>query len=112
MDTANRKLPGGMSQLHACQSSRNPGRLYELKPFNQQVNLSGQFGQAKLLGRVNLDSKSQGRIIGISLKPGALERWFLMIHERADITKRIEEICGLGESEKVSHKEIGGRRHA
>ena len=61
---------------------------------------------------VNLDSKSKGGIIGISLKPRALERWFLTVHERAAITTRIKEMCSLGEGDKVSHKETGSRRHA
>ena len=37
---------------------------------------------------VNLDSKSQGGIVGITQKPEALERWFLTCHERAAITHK------------------------
>ena len=40
---------------------------------------------------INLDSKTNGGIIGISQKPGTLERWFLTSHERASITSAIKE---------------------
>ena len=57
---------------------------------------------------VNLDSKSNGGIVGISLNPGALERWFLTVHEGAAITTRIKSMYSMGECEKVSgHKETG-----
>ena len=34
----------------------------------------------------NRDSKTKGGIIGKNLKPGALNRWFLTAHKRADAT--------------------------
>ena len=49
---------------------------------------------------VNLDGKSKGGIVGISLNPGALERWFLTVHERAAITTRITSMCSMGECER------------
>ncbi|KAK3696845.1 hypothetical protein QZH41_003454 [Actinostola sp. cb2023] len=60
---------------------------------------------------VNLDSKSKGGIIGISQKPGALERWFLTAHERAAITTSLKEMCGYEEVERVgTHKEARKKR--
>ena len=60
---------------------------------------------------VNLDSKSKGGIVGITQKPEALERWFLMCHERAAITSAIKEICGIEDSERVgTHKESSQAR--
>lgn len=44
---------------------------------------------------VNLDSKTKGGIIGISQRPGALERWFLTAHERAAVTTATKELCDL-----------------
>lgn len=62
---------------------------------------------------VNLDSKSKEGIVGISLNPGAIKRWFLTVHERAAITTQIKSMCSMGVSEKVSrHKETGSRHHA
>lgn len=60
----------------------------------------------------NLDSKTKGGIIGISQKPGALERWFLTAHERAAATTATKELCGLRNSveEGVTHKEADPSR--
>ena len=44
---------------------------------------------------INLDSKTKGGIIGISQRPGTLERWFLTAHERAAVTTATKELCGL-----------------
>ena len=60
---------------------------------------------------INLDSKTKGGIIGISQKPGALERWFLTSHERAVITTAMKEMCGLQDSDRVgTHKESAPNR--
>ena len=48
---------------------------------------------------INLDSKSKGGVIGISKKPGALERWFLTSHERTAITTALKKLCDLDDSE-------------
>ena len=61
---------------------------------------------------VNLDSKTKGGIVGISKKPGALERWFLTAHERAAVTTATKELCGIRSNvqEEVTHKEAGRQR--
>ena len=59
---------------------------------------------------INLDSKSSGRIIGITQKPDSLARWFLTSHERAAITTATKELCGIGDNDRVgSHKEAGSQ---
>ena len=118
MDTTNyaRWLPeylGDMSQLPVKAAEIHE----EFVNGNHSISRSTQpFSQVwtdmALEQSVNLDSKSKGGIIGISLKLRALERWFLTVHERAAITTCIKEMCSLGESDKVSHKETGSRRHA
>ena len=60
---------------------------------------------------VNLDSKTEGGIVGISQKARALERWFLTAHERTAITTARKELCGICNSDsKSAHKEAGLRR--
>ena len=61
---------------------------------------------------INLDSKSKGGIIGIiSKKPGALERWFLMSHERTAITTALKKLCDLDDSEsQILHKDCSDSR--
>ena len=59
---------------------------------------------------INADSKSSGRVIGISQSPSALERWFLRIHERASITSTLKAMFGLQDGEQASHKEAASRR--
>ena len=54
----------------------------------------------------NLDSKLKGGIIGIIPREDAVERWFLMSHERAAITKSVEEMCEVEYGERIgTHKE-------
>ena len=48
---------------------------------------------------INRDSKTAGGIIGISQKSGALERWFLTSHKRAEFTTLLKQTCGIDESE-------------
>ena len=43
---------------------------------------------------INLDPKSKGGIVGISLNADALHRWFLICHERAAITSAVRRRCG------------------
>ena len=55
---------------------------------------------------INLDSKTRGGIIGISLNPSALERWFLTGHERIAVTTATKQMCGIDDSSQTaSHKE-------
>lgn len=60
---------------------------------------------------INLDSKTSGGIVGISKRPGALERWFLTWHERAAIATAMKEMCGLHDSDRVgTHREGASKR--
>ena len=60
---------------------------------------------------INLDSKTRGGIIGITQKPGTLERWFLTAHERAAITSATKGMCSISDSDRVAtHKEGGQKR--
>ena len=60
---------------------------------------------------VNLDSKSKGGIVEISQKEGALERWFVTAHKRAEGTTATKELCGMrNDVGSVRHKEGGSLR--
>ena len=60
---------------------------------------------------INLDSKTKGGIIGISKQPAALDRWFLTIHDMANIPSNLKEMIGLRDKEQVgTHKEGGPSR--
>ena len=100
-----RKLPDTHPKVHE-----------EFMNGNHSVSRSGQsFSQVwtdmALEQSVNLDSKKHGGIIGITLKPDALERWFLTSHERAAITTATKEMCGLQDSDQIgTHKESSQNR--
>ena len=60
---------------------------------------------------INLDSKSKGGIVGISLNPDALQRRFLTYHEKVAITTAVKQMCSFAESNRVSsHKEVEPKR--
>ena len=60
---------------------------------------------------INRDSKTNGGIIGISQRAGALERWFLTCHERAAITTAMKEMCAIQDSDRVgTHREAAPKR--
>ena len=60
---------------------------------------------------INLDSKKRGRIVGITQRSEASERWFLTSHERDAITSATKEMCVIRGSERVgTHKETGQAR--
>eukprot|EP00058_Branchiostoma_floridae_P009808 XP_002595296.1 hypothetical protein BRAFLDRAFT_128105 [Branchiostoma floridae] len=55
---------------------------------------------------INLDSKTSGGIVGISQRPGALERWFATVHERVAVVTALKEMCGIADSDLIAtHKE-------
>ena len=58
---------------------------------------------------INRDSKTQGGIIGFSQKAGAVQRWILTAHQRAEMRSISREMAGLTQYERV-HKECGGIR--
>ena len=60
---------------------------------------------------INLDSKSKGGIVGISLNTNALHRWFLNCHERAAITSAVRWMCGSDDPDRIgTHKEAIPKR--
>ena len=59
---------------------------------------------------VNRDSKTKGGIIGFSRKPGAVQRWVINAHQRAEISKNCKEMAGLDELSTCQHKETGQSR--
>lgn len=100
------QLPVTASEIHEEFVSGNHSISRSTQPFSQV------WTDMALEQSINLDCKSKGGIVGISLKPEALERWFLTAHKRAAITTCVKEMCSLGESKKAKHKEIGGCRHS
>ena len=54
---------------------------------------------------VNLDSKTNGGIIGITQRPGALQKWFLTAHERTATTTATKRMPDIDESTRSTHKE-------
>ena len=55
---------------------------------------------------INLDPKSKGGIVGISLDADALHRWFLTCHERATITSAVRRMSGSDDLDRIgTHKE-------
>ena len=62
---------------------------------------------------INLGSKSRGGIVGISLNADALQGRFLTSHERAAITTAVQQMCGIGDPDRVgshTHKEPAPKR--
>ena len=59
---------------------------------------------------INIDSKTSGGIIGISQRPGAMERLFLTCHERAAITT-VMKMCAIQDSDHVgAYREAAPKR--
>ena len=113
MDRVNyaRWLPVYISHMNLLESNR-PDVYREFIPGNHGISRSKQpFAQVwtymALEQSVNLDSKSKGGIVGISTKENAVERWFLISHERAAITKSLKQMCGIEHSDEAAatHKE-------
>ena len=44
---------------------------------------------------INLDSKSKGCIVGISLDVGALQRWFSTNHKRVAFASMVKQMFGI-----------------
>lgn len=60
---------------------------------------------------VNRDLKCKGGIVGFSLKPMTVARWFLTAHERAAITGATKSMCGL-EEEQLQDQHREARRQS
>ena len=72
-------------------ATKHPQVHQEFTNGYHAVSRSGKpFGQVwtnmALEQAINADSKSKGRITGISHNPGALDRWFITSYERALVT--------------------------
>ena len=61
---------------------------------------------------INADSKAKGGIVGTSMRPAALRRWFLTIHERAAITSSLKSMYSVITEDRLgaSHKESSKSR--
>ena len=51
---------------------------------------------------INRDSKGRGGIVGFSLRPGAVHKWIVTTHERADVTRACKVAAGMDESRKAN----------
>ena len=117
MDRMNyaRWLPVYLSDMSSL-SETHPEVYEEFMNGNHAVSRSKQaFAQVwtdmALEQSISLDSKRKGGIIGISRKPGALERWFLTSHERTAITTALKQMCELDDSESQTlHKDCSDSR--
>ena len=117
MDRTNysRWLPVYLADMQKLHETA-PEVYQEFMQGNHPVSRSGQpFSQVwtdmALEQSINLDSKTRGGIIGITQKPGTLERWFLTAHERAAITSATKGMCSISDSDRVgTHKEGGQKR--
>jgi len=57
---------------------------------------------------INKDTKTQGGIIGISLKPGAVFKWMVLRADHAEYTRQCEELAGsIPMDESTTHKGDG-----
>ena len=62
---------------------------------------------------IKADSKAKGGIVGISQRPGALQRWFLTSHERTAITTSLKHMYGVKKTDRlgVAHKEASAKSY-
>ncbi len=91
-----------------------------------QLGKQGQFGVQRSNGNafgkvaedmsieqtLNKGSKSQGGIIGFSLKRDAVERWVTTAPERIAITDNFKRMAGIVQNDEVGHKEATKSRIA
>ena len=54
---------------------------------------------------INLDSKTNGGIIGIKQRPSVLQKWFLTAYERTATTTATKSVIDLDESTRSTDKE-------
>ena len=53
----------------------------------------------------NCHSKSKSGILAFRKQEGALDRWFLTVHERASITSATNNMCDIQKMESFLNKE-------
>lgn len=112
MDRINyaRWLPVYLSDMNMLESN-HPEVYQEFVAGNHSVSRSKQpFAQVwpdmALEQSINLDSKSNGDIVGMSTKVNAVERWFLTSHERAAMTQALKKMRGIDNCDRIgTHKE-------
>ena len=73
------------------QSGNHPVKRSDNSTFNQVWTDMG------LEQSLNRDSKTSGGIVGFTLKQGAVDRWFLMAHERSSVTAATKIMCRIEE---------------
>ena len=52
---------------------------------------------------VNRHTKTKGGIIGFSQKPGAVQKWMMNAHQRAEVTQNILGMAGMDSKEEDVH---------
>ena len=111
-----RWLPVYLADMHQIES-KHPRVYVEFMRGNHVVCRSSHpFSQVStdmaLEQSINADSKTKGGIVGISMRPTALQRWFLTCHERAAITSSLKSMYAVVTENRVgvSHKESSKSR--
>ena len=120
MDRPNyaRWLPVYLCDMNQLETDHPQTYYQEFVNGNHAVSRSKQpFAQVwtnmALEQSINVDSKAQGGIIGITKSPAALETctWFLTCHERTSITTALKDMYALQDSDRVgTHKEAAPKR--
>ncbi|XP_048584137.1 uncharacterized protein LOC125563185 [Nematostella vectensis] len=81
--------------------------------FGVQRNATHGFTQVSVDQTIeqtlNRNTKTKGGIVGFILKKGAVQRWVLMAHMRAQFVDRCREMAGCHEKSR-NHKEHGAKR--
>jgi len=70
---------------------RSRGNTYGRIPHDQTIEVT-----------INKDTKTQGGIIGISMKPGAVFKWMVLRADRAQYTRQYEELAGSTPIDDIS----------
>ena len=58
---------------------------------------------------VNRYTKTKGGIIGFSQKPGAVQKWMMNAHQRAEVTQNILWMAGMDSKEEDVHVHKEGK---
>jgi len=91
--------PTAYQQLVAIEFAvqRSKGNTYGCMPHDQTIEVT-----------INKDTKTQGAIIGISLKPGAVFKWMVLRADRAEYSRQCEELAGsTPTNDSTTHKDAG-----
>ncbi len=77
---------------------RSASRPFNCVPTDQALEQS-----------VNREAKSQGGVVGFTLRKGALLRWLMTRHITGEYAEAFKELCNSGAKEKL-HEELGKAR--